>query len=285
MEVFVVKYGSDGNCVWANYALVPYVGNYASGTGITADQQGSVYITGYYQYSISFGPDSLGNQGNRGIFLAKYDSTGTPLWGRSPGGTGTDFGWTVCTEPGGNVLLSGYYESPFLNFGGYPVINTNVGFNDAFVARYDPNGNALGAIGSGGPDHEYGMAIAADPAGDLYATGYFGSYSLDFSGQVITNAGSYDVFLAKLSGDVLNSVPTQVEQPTVRLFPNPARDRVQVLSEGHSTIRIHDLASRPILERGFVGTTTIDVAQFPAGIYLYELIRDGTVVKGKFIRE
>jgi len=284
-EIFVAKYDSSGNCDWANYALVPYAGNYASGTGITTDPAGSVYLTGYFEYSLSFGNDTLANAGNRGLFLAKYDSDGTPLWGRSPGGTGNDVGAGVCTEPNGDILLTGYFESSFLNFGGYPAINSNVGFKDAFVARYDPNGNALGAVGIGGPDHEYAMGVAAGSDGGIYSTGYFGSYSLNFSGSVLTNMGSHDTFLGKLSSDALNSVHAEKGTADVKLYPNPARDQINVLSDGRTEIRVYDVSSRKILERQFTNSTTIDVSAIPTGLYVYELMRDGTVVKGKFVRE
>jgi len=284
-EIFVAKYDSNGNCVWANYAQVPYAGNYASGTGIAADQLGNVYITGYYQYSLSFGNDTLSNAGNRGLFLAKYDSNGDPLWGRSAGGTGTDFGSAACVDPNGNVVFTGNFASSFLNFGGFPVLNSNVGYNDVFIARYDPDGNALGALGIGGPDHEYGMAVATNAEGDIHSAGYFGSYSLNFSGTVLTNSGSNDTYLAKLDRDGFVSVPSVQGRDVVRLFPNPARDQINVVSEGPTEIRVYDLASRKIMEKRFTNTTTIEVSGMPAGLYVYELMRSGTLAKGKFIRE
>ena len=285
MEIFVAKFDSDGDNVWANYALVPYIGNYASGTGIAADEAGSVYLTGYFQYTLAFGNDTLGNAGNHGTFLAKYDSDGQPLWGRSPGGTGNDFGAAVCTEANGNVLVTGHYESPFLSFSGYPVVNANAGYDDVFVARYDPNGNALGATGIGGPGNEYGMSITGSPGGEVYLTGYFGSYSVDFSGTVLTNTGSNDTFLAKMPSDAMNSVPTVEGSADVSLYPNPAHDRIHFLSEGLSEVRVYDVASRKILVRQFTNMTTIDVTAMPSGLYVYELKRNGTVVKGKFVRE
>ncbi len=284
-EICVAKYDNNGNCVWANYALVPYAGNYANGTGIAVDQLGNAYITGYYQYSINFGQDTLSNAGNRGIFVAKYGSDGTPLWGRSPGGTGTDYGSGVSVEPDGNVLYTGYFQSAFLNFGGFPVINANVGFYDGFVARYDTNGNALGATGIGGPGDEYAMAVASSPDGELYSTGYFGSYSLNFSGNILVNSGSNDTYLAKLDRNGFVSVPAIEGLKDVRLFPNPAHDQINVVSEGPTQIRVYDLASRKVLEHHFTNMTTIDVGGMPAGLYVYELMRSGTLVKGKFIRE
>lgn len=285
MEICVAKYDSNGNCVWANYAQVPESGNYASGMGVAADELGNVYITGYFQNSLSFGNDSLSNPGSKGLFLAKYDSEGVPLWGRSAGGTGTDFGNAVCVDPNGNVVVTGFFTSSFLMFGGFPVINANVGYNDAFIARYDPDGNALGALGIGGPDHEYGMAVATNPEGDIHSTGYFGSYSLNFSGTSLMNSGGYDTFLAKLDRDGFVWVPSIEGGGDVRVFPNPAQDRIQVLWEGLAEIRVYDVTSRRILNRQFMDATTIDVTQLPTGLYTYELMKEGNVVKGKFIRD
>lgn len=285
MEIFVAKYDSNGNCTWANYAEVPETGNYASGMGVAADEFGNAYVTGYFQYSLSFGDDTLSNEGSRGLFMAKYGIDGVPLWGRSAGGTGTDYGSGACVDPNGNVVFTGYFGSSFLNFGGFPVINSNVGYNDVFIARYDPDGNALGALGIGGPDNDYGMAVATNVDGDIHSTGYFGSYSLNFSGTVLTNSGSNDTYLAKLDRDGFVSVPTVQGHKDVRLFPNPANDHITVVSEGPTEIRVYDVAAKRVLEQRFTNTTTIDVSGVPAGLYVYELLRNGSVVKGKFIRD
>lgn len=285
MEIFVAKYDSGGNIVWANYAEVPQYGNYASGMGIAADQFGSAYITGYFQHSLSFGNDTLSNTGNYGLFFAKYDSDGNPLWGRSTGGTGADYGSGVCVDPNGNVVFTGYFASSFLNFGGFPVINSNVGYNDVFIARYDPDGNALGALGIGGPDHDHGMAVACNQEGDIHSTGYFGSYSLNFSGTSLINAGSYDTYLAKLDSDGFVGVQPLQGSEDVQLFPNPAHDQINVISAGTTEIRVYDVAARLVLEQRFTNTTTIDISGVPAGLYLYELLRNGALVKGKFVRE
>lgn len=284
-EVFVAKYDSSGNSIWANYALVPYAGNYASGTSIATDQLGNVYLTGHYQYSISFGDDSLSTAGNRGTFLAKYDNSGTPLWGRSPGGTGNDVGSGVAVEPDGNVLYTGYFESAFLNFGAFPVINSNVGFYDGFVARYDTNGNALGAVGIGGPGDEYAMGVTSSPSGSFYSAGYFGSYILDFSGMSVVNAGSHDAFLAKMDQNGFVGVHSAGERMNVLLYPNPAHDQLNVISEGPAVIRIFDMAARLVQEQRFTNTTTIDVGGLPSGLYAYELMSNGALSRGKFVRD
>ena len=121
------------------------------------------------------------------------------MWGRTPGGTGSDYGNGICTDANGNIFITGYFASSFLNFGGFPVINDNVGYDDIFIAGYDSNGNALWAKSVGGTDNDYGTGICTSTSGDVYVTGYFGSYSVNFGSTTITNNGSNDFFLAKLS--------------------------------------------------------------------------------------
>src|SRR4030095_15672122 len=99
----------------------------------------------------------------------------------------------------GNAFVTGYFISSFLNFGGHPVVNSFTGNTDAFIAAYDGNGNALWAKGLGNQGSEYGMGICANALGDVYLTGYFESYSLNFGSIMVTNNGSADIFLAKLS--------------------------------------------------------------------------------------
>ena len=83
----------------------------------------------------------------------------------------------------------------------------------------------------------------------------------------------------------LNSIQSIGENVEVKLYPNPAHDQINVLSKGRTEIRVYDLASRKILERQFTDMTSIDITEIPAGLYLYELKRNGNVVKGKFVRE
>lgn len=284
-EIFAAKYDSEGNNVWAECALVPYFGNYASGNGIVSDAEGNVYITGYFQYSLAFGEDTLGNAGNIGIFLAKYDSMGTPLWGRSPGGTANDYGVDVCVDGGGRVFVTGYFTSSFLNFGTFPAVNSNTGYNEIFIAAYNSAGDAIWAEAMGGQDDDYGMNLASGLNNEVYLAGYFGSYSLDFSNTSLVNSGSYDFYLAELSYD--NALPTQtIEDPSeVGIFPNPFYNTLNVVTAGPTTIEIYDVWSQRVFEKRFTQTTALDLSELANGVYLYKVNRQGTVSTGKIIKE
>jgi hypothetical protein len=284
-EIFVAKFDSDGNNIWAECAIVPYFGNYASGNGIASDAEGNVYITGYFQYSLAFGEDTLGTApGTTALFLAKYDSMGTPLWGRTPGGTGNDYGIDVCVDGEGHVFMTGYFTSSFLSFGSMPLINSNTGYNDAFIAAYNSDGEAIWANSMGGSDHDYGMNLASGLDNDVYLSGYFSSYSLDFSNTTVVNSGSHDFYLAKLTYDPALNADLVEAHDESGIFPNPFKNLLNVQAEGPTAIEIFDVSSRKVFERQFVNTSSFDLSKLSPGVYVYKLNRDGMVSTGKLVK-
>jgi len=67
------------------------------------------------------------------------------------------------------------------------------------VAKYAPDGRPLWAKRFGGPYDDLGKALAVDASGDVFVTGQFQA-SAGFGDGTMTCAGSYDIFLARLSG-------------------------------------------------------------------------------------
>jgi hypothetical protein len=94
-DVFVAKYDSAGNLVWAMSAGGT---NFDVGDGIAVDDLGNAYITGYYQDTATFGGFTLTNGVSSDIFVAKLSPNGVFLWAKQAGGTSTDAGgalpWT-----------------------------------------------------------------------------------------------------------------------------------------------------------------------------------------------
>ena len=65
--------------------------------------------------------------------------------------------------------------------------------------------NYLWAKSAGGTSDEFGRSVSTDALGNVYVIGTFQSISLTLGTAVLTNAGSYDMFIAKYdpSGNVL----------------------------------------------------------------------------------
>ena len=73
----------------------------------------------------------------------------------------------------------------------------------------------------------------------------------------------------------------------VQLYPNPAKDQLQVKTSasGSGTIRISNAAGIPVLQTGYTGSgRTLDISRLPAGHYLLQLITGADTVTVPFIK-
>ncbi len=128
-ELFLAKYDTDGNRLWLRQWGT---WNAEHGYSLATDAEGNIYLSGYTTGDL-YGPKS----GGRDVFLAKFDASGNPLWGRQFGctpGLGTnehDQGWGVALGADGNIYLTGQVEGPLDG-------NPYLGGLDIFLAKYDP---------------------------------------------------------------------------------------------------------------------------------------------------
>jgi hypothetical protein len=116
-------------------------------------------------------------------------------WVKKAGGAGDEAGNGIAVDGGGNSYVTGYYKSASATFGA--TVLTNAGGAEVFVAKYDTSGNLAWARRAGGNSNDFGNSIAIDGLGNSYVTGYFQSTNANFSGTILTNAGSANVFTAK----------------------------------------------------------------------------------------
>jgi len=181
----------------------------AGGTGddkancTATDPSGNVIVVGSFTSpTMTFGTYTLTNAGGgySDVFIAKYDSLGNVLWAQSAGGTSIDYANSVTTDASGNIYITGAFASSSITFGTHtlPSLSSNY---DIFLAKYDPNGNALWAQGASAPftsyNNNYGQSVVVDAAGNAYMSGYFTSPSLTFGSNWMINSGGSDIFLVK----------------------------------------------------------------------------------------
>ena len=162
---------------------------------IAADGAGSTYTTGiFYGPSITVGKDVLTTHGYYDPLIIKLNANGNPQWAREGGSAGWDYGRAVAVDRDGNSYMAGNYELTAA-FGDTTL--TVVGNTDAFVVKYDPNGNVQWAESAGGPSTDIAEGVAADKNGNVYATGYFYQHC-SFGDTTIYTTGDQDIFVAKL---------------------------------------------------------------------------------------
>ncbi|HTL80895.1 MAG TPA: SBBP repeat-containing protein [Bacteroidia bacterium] len=203
LDIFLVKYDTNGNVVWAVSAGG---NNDDSGWSLCTDASGNVFVTGAFRSSsITFGTTTLVNSGNDDVFIAKYDPAGNLVWAKRAGGTTSDIAYGICADPSGNIFITGYFQSPSIIFDSFTLLNA--GTVNVFTVKMDTGGNVLWAKRAGGTNGDKGYAVSADPNGNVVVTGFFGSSSIVFDSFTLTNSatGYGDVFVAKYdsSGNVL----------------------------------------------------------------------------------
>jgi len=194
-NIFVVKYDSAGNVLWARSAggTISTV-SYA----ISLDASDNVYVTGGFNSpTITFGNTTLVNgTGSEIIFIAKYDSSGNVLWAKSAEGINSAEGYGISSVANGNFYLAGYFNTPTITLGSYTL--TNNGTDNIFVVKYDSAGNVLWAKSVGGTGEDISYALTTDAIGNAYVTGYFTSSSITFGGTTLVNStGNEMYFIAK----------------------------------------------------------------------------------------
>lgn len=131
-------------------------------------------------------------------------------WGTYLGGSGDEFAYYSCTDNAGNLFVSG--ETTSLNniatTGAYLQTYQGAGGNwgDAFVAKYDTQGNKLWCTYYGGSGDDWAGACSTDASGNLYFVGYTTcsvSAQITTSGAFQQNYGSTiadgDLFLVKFN--------------------------------------------------------------------------------------
>ncbi|NMC04839.1 MAG: hypothetical protein GYA24_06495 [Candidatus Lokiarchaeota archaeon] len=115
-DAMITKLDTDGNELWAcTYDM------YADGGYDVAVAIDGVYLTGF----------TLGVDNNVDALLVKYGFSGDPLWNRTWGGPGSEWGNGVAITPDGLIMV-GETQS----FGsGFNVVD------NAFIVKYDASGN------------------------------------------------------------------------------------------------------------------------------------------------
>lgn len=190
-DFLLVKYNEAGQPLWSRTGGSLSIDN---GNCVATDLSGNVYVAGFYSGVGIFGNDTLPNGGGYSeIFLIKYDSLGNQLWTRRMGGASNDYVEDIAVDGAGNIYLSGSFQLS-ATFGSLGA--SSVGLMDAFLVKYDQNGNAIWVRTSASNGLDMSYSVFCDHAGNVFQAGYF-SNTADFSGQQLTSKGSYDVFLAK----------------------------------------------------------------------------------------
>ena len=203
-EIVIIKFNNQGQRLWATY-----YGGSGNETpfSIYRDNQDNIYITGHTD-SQNFPIQQLvgaywqpTNAGGDDIFLLKFNNLGQRLWATYYGGINNDFSGSICTDSIGSVYVTGNTNSP--NFPTQQLTGAFwqaacYGHYDAFIIKFNSQGQRLWATYYGGNYDDGSSSICVDIQDNIYITGY--TRSTNFPIQQLI--GTYNQILYSGNGDV-----------------------------------------------------------------------------------
>jgi hypothetical protein len=146
-----IKYLPNGDTAWVR--KYNGVGNRASGLSIEVDNDGFVYVGGWFKVD----PDSASD-----FLVIKYEPDGDTSWVRTYDGPvgGDDLGRDLALDPSGNIFIAGNSENALGEF-------------DFLLIKYDSDGNELWAerFSQGVTNSNDSKFLAIDSLGNSYICG------------------------------------------------------------------------------------------------------------------
>lgn len=200
-DIFVVKYDSSRNYIWAkdiDGGDVYYV------NAAKMDAAGNIYLTGTFSSIGDFDPGTgvqmLYSNGSADAFFAKYDSACNYIWAKSVGCSDFDGSNFLTLTGQGDVLIAGSFNDTII-FNADTLIG-NVYASETYFAKYDSAGNFKWAKKTTCPNGSSGRCIQTDAAGNIFLAGTFhGDSDFDPGPGVVklyaNSIGASNIYIAK----------------------------------------------------------------------------------------
>lgn len=199
---FVQKLNADGSFVWA-YA--PKSGGTADASSVSIDPSNNIFVGGNFTGLVDFdltnpGTDIFSSYGGYSVYLEKLNSDATVAWTKLLGAGASSVALSgIITDSAGNFYAMGSFTGTGDFDPGVGTINLT-GNNNAYVAKLDPNGNAIWAKTYGAYS---AIDVAVDASSNVFISGqYIGTKDLDPGAgtQNLTSTGSGS-YVLKLNPD------------------------------------------------------------------------------------
>lgn len=166
--IFIIKYNTDGALLWAKSF---------DGTGlkqvsdIAIDDNNDMYLTGYFENTLTLDDWTLTAIGDTDMFVAKMTADGEMIWANRLGLEGETLGISLAVDSGKNVVIGGHYEGEIAFM--EDTIQSNTPDFDVFVCKFAANGEVLWGRKAGGVFPSENTEIAVADTDNIYVTGTF----------------------------------------------------------------------------------------------------------------
>ena len=207
---YILKLDATGAFVWAKK-----IGGVSDDyiVAIDIDASGNFYITGSFVNTVDLNPGTgVANftsitSGNCDVFVSKYDATGNYIWAKTIVGASVETPSDIKVDALGNIYSIGtYYNNIDLDPSTAVVGFTTTAFaTESYISKLDGSGNYVWGERLISSTEIRANALDIDNTGNVYIVGEFsgtgdfnpgsGIYNL----TSVSNDGSTDIFVLKLS--------------------------------------------------------------------------------------
>jgi hypothetical protein len=153
-DMYVVKYDNQGTALWVNKGGGTFQDK---GNEISAEPDGSVYVTGLFAGNANFSGQSLSASGPSDAFMAKYNKFGGIVFVAKGGGSSNDQGKAICAGNNGKFCVAGSYTGT-ASFGSNS-LTAATGTWETFFACID-----AGTVGINDSFEAVGLSLLPNPA-------------------------------------------------------------------------------------------------------------------------
>ena len=283
-ELFIASFDASGTEQW-RYEM-DNAGQNNQIHDIMLEDQSWIYVTGEFYEPTNFDPD--GNAESitpnfQDVFLAKYTVEGDYEWAFRVQGFGPgDNGYALEME-GGDVILAGNFDqnADFDPSSDIELLNSE-GERDIFLARYSTDMELDTVISIGGSSYEAVRDIVRTGDYELRVVGVFnGSFDLDPDEDetLVETNGEEDGFMASYNIEDTSTLPEKLEIESLKAFPNPASDRLDVQWTTHlkePRVEIYDASGKIVYSKRMneASRASLDITDIATGTYFLKLWDD-----------
>lgn len=198
LDTVIMKLDPDGEVLWN-------VGIFGNGTvqarDIAVSPDGEhVVVTAHAAADVELDDVTLPALGSDDLLLVKLDGEGQVLWSDRLGNEDSQVPTSVAVDDTGHIAVAGTFAGELDFRSGEPLVSAGFG-NDIFVAKLDPDGEALWTRGYNAPLDQAARSVAFGPEGRVAVTGrFFGR--VDFGGGELEATGeTNDIFVVMFDED------------------------------------------------------------------------------------
>ncbi len=284
-DVFIIKFNSNGERLWATC----YGGHdgmaYQEGYSITSDLNNNIIVTGNVESTnfpvfnpggAAYYQNTLGGTGD--AFILKFNVDGIRQWATYYGGTDFEYGHSIATDGEGNILITGLtlsYDFPVFNPGsGVFFQGTQAGNGDAFILKFDQNGVRQWATYYGGNEDDRGRGICAGENNSILLTGKTLSPDLPLynpgSGAYYeeTFSGFIDAFILKFNINGVREWATYYNYANILSITTDNNENILLTGVGYMGFLTYDPGGGAYIQDNLTGGGDAGIIKFNKNLEL-----------------